>query len=437
VIPRRYFRLGKPVPTEEGGTIGLAVGGRPMSFRLMVIDGADEGRFYLLPDDGKLVIGNRQNQGGICLNDLYAARVHCEVAVAAGHVTVSAHDTPNGTLINGKKITQQELQVGEIVRVGNSRLRLDKADDAAVWGAGEKIEQPTAVPRVKGDQLDNLSGHPLGHFELGAVLGRGHCGVVFRARDVKKNQEVALKVLDPAFPAADQEMQVFIKALKTRLALNHPKLVSIHGAGKSGPYCWIAQELVEGENLSHALQRYVAAKKLKWRRALNLALDVGRALVFLHQHHIRHGNITPHNILIHSANESAKLNDVLFQTALEGSALQAKTMEKKFLAEVPYLAPEQADPSNNWVDDLSDLYSLGVVVYALLTGKAPFVADSPEETLRLIREDLPIKPTKVQKSIPDQFQAAVLKMLAKHPEERYPTAAMMVADMEKIGAETS
>src|SRR6266852_6372955 len=105
-----------------------------MPLRLLVIDGADRGRFYLLPEGGITLVGNGQKHADICLHDLYVARIHCEVAVEAGQATVTARDTPVGTLINGKKITEQGLHPGDVLRVGNSHLRLEFAEDAAIWG---------------------------------------------------------------------------------------------------------------------------------------------------------------------------------------------------------------------------------------------------------------------------------------------------------------
>jgi serine/threonine protein kinase len=408
-----------------------------MSFRLLVIDGADEGRFYVLPDAGTLLLGNRQKQAAICLNDFYVAPVHCQLAVSDGQVTVSAHETPGGTLINGHKITQQELRPGEVLRVGNSHLRLEKSEDPSTWGQPEPLAEPAAPAKIPKDRVEGLSGYTLGHFEINRLIGRGHCGAVYRARDLKKSQEVALKVLDPSFPASDAEMQHFVQALKVRYGLSHAKLITLYGAGKTGHYCWMSQELVVGENLAQAIEKQSTMKKVRWRRALNLAMDIGRALVFLHQHRLRHGNITPSNILFVGSDESAKLGDLLLQRALEGSALQQKIRQKKSLAELPYLAPEQLDPQNRWVDELADLYSLGVAVYAMLTGRPPFLGDTPEETLRQIRDDQPVRPGKLQKSIPDAFQTAVLKMLAKRPEERYSTAALMMADLGRIAAQYS
>jgi serine/threonine protein kinase len=406
-----------------------------MPMRLLVVDGADVGSFFLLPAAGSILIGNHDNAVGISLHDLYVARAHCDILVADGQVEVNPRPTPSGTRINGKTVARQALKPGEVLRVGNSYLRLESTEDSSVWGTGDPIKAagvPGTLPRFDGAGLDKLSGKTLGHFELGSVLGHGRSGVVFRARDVKSGQEFAVKVLDPDFPQNDEEMQTFIRALKQRKVLSNPHLVMLHGAGKAGPYCWMATELVEGETVTQAIQRQANGKKAPWRQALKTALDVGKALVYLHENHIRHGNLTPNNLLTGPNGHGTKLNDALFVQALAGSGLEKKIAAKDDLTNLPYRAPEQVAPGNAWVDDLSDEYSLGVVVYALLVGRPPFAGSSRDEVLRQIQEDLPAKPRKLNKTIPDEFQAALLKVLAKRPEERYPSAAALVAELTTI-----
>jgi serine/threonine-protein kinase len=142
-------------------------------------------------------------------------------------------------------------------------------------------------------------------------------------------------------------------------------------------------------------------------------------------------NVTPANILMTSEGV-AKLNDLMMTRALDGSVLQQKVLEKKFLAELHYLSPEQADP-DAYVDDLCDLYRLGSVVYQIVTGAPPFTGDSPEEILSEIRQSVPEKPTKFNKHLPMELQAVILKMLAKHPEDRYATPAQLIADLVPLG----
>jgi serine/threonine-protein kinase len=265
------------------------------------------------------------------------------------------------------------------------------------------------------------------------VLGRGHFGIVFRAHDLKKEQDLAVKVLSPVFPADDEEMQHFVRVVKLAMALRHPGLATLYAVGRTGPYVWIAMELVDGEGVAEVVARLHKLRKIKWRRALRVALQVGQALAFIRQRHLIHGNITPANILL-TADGHAKLNDLAQWNALMGSKLFQQGLEKKLLAELPFLSPEQCDAKAD-VDDLSDQYNLGAVVYALLTGRPPFVCESPEALLEHVCKVPPDKPKSLQPEIPDQLQSVVLRMLAKHPEERYPTPEEFLADLEKIAAD--
>jgi serine/threonine protein kinase len=404
-----------------------------MPRQLMVIDGADRGQSFLLPDAGTIRIGNSRKNTDICLHDLFVARVHCHVDVADGKVTVSDELKPNGILVNGAKVAQQELQPGDVVRVGNSYLRLEEADASALTDTkiNGAATEPGKLPHLPRERLGALTGHFLGHYELGIALSHGHYGVVFRARHDKTEQSAALKVLPAGFPANDEEMQRFIRAMKPRMALQHPGLVALRGVGKSGPYVWVAAEFVEGESAATVIRRWQSAGKFKWRAALRSALQLSKVLELLHQHHLVHANITPANVLLPEDGTAARLNDLGLWDALIGSELQEQTLEKKFLAELPYLSPEHADPEAP-VDDLSDQYSVGAVIYGLLTGRPPCEGATTEETIEKVRTALPARPKEFQKSIPDAFQAVVLRMLARRPEDRYPGAGPLVADLEAV-----
>jgi serine/threonine protein kinase len=121
----------------------------------------------------------------------------------------------------------------------------------------------------------------------------------------------------------------------------------------------------------------------------------------------------------------------MFRKAIEGSVLWQASQENQFLADLPYLAPEQVTP-DAFVDDLCDIYSLGVVLYALATGRLPFRGKTPEEALEQIREDVPQKPKKFERSIPTAFQEIVLKMLAKRQEDRYARPEELLADLNRL-----
>jgi serine/threonine protein kinase len=417
-----------------------------MAWQLLVIDGGDQGRHFPLPDEGKVTLGSSRKNADIALHDLYVARVHCEIVVSVEGLVVSDMESQAGTFVNAQKIAQaQKLLPGDVLRIGNSHMRLEAATDqqaaskdaAATADAAESPAAPplpVKLPTLPPERLSELSGHNLAHFEVGPVLGTGHCGVVFRARDRKSDQVVALKVLSPQFPANDVEMAQFVRTMKTLLPLRHSHLVGQFGAGRTGPYFWIAQEYVEGESLAQVLERMGSPGKLTWKHALRLGIHLGRALAFIHSHNLLHGNLTPRNILIRLGDKTVKLSDLMLAKALDGSALQSATLEAKLLSELGYLAPEQAHP-DAFVDGLSDIYGLGAVMYARMTGRPPFQGRSPEETLSLIHETPLVKPTEYQSAIPASVEAAVVRMLARRQEERFQTPAELLIELDRIADE--
>ncbi|HEV3263859.1 MAG TPA: FHA domain-containing serine/threonine-protein kinase [Gemmataceae bacterium] len=402
-----------------------------MGKRLLVIAGADDGRFYPLVEGSALVIGTSHKNTDVCLHDLSVSRVHCQVTMAGDSVLVKDIENSGGTFVNDVQVLEYELELGDVIRIGQSQLRLEDPDVAPPEAPPPPVEEPPPPAKSPMEQLEELTGQTIGHYEVGPVLGKGHCGIVFRASDLKNKQVVALKVLLPEFPHGVTELPRFIRAMKGRLPLRHPNLVTLYGAGKTGPYCWMALEHVEGESLARAIERRSTARKIHWQFGLRVAVHISRALECAGQHQLAHRNITPSNILWHTEDKVAKLGDLMFRDAMHGSRLQEAILEQKFLAELEYLAPEQTD-GDAYVDDLCDLYQLGAVVYALLTGKPPFRGKSPQQTLSRIRDASPVKPTQHQPDIPGPLEAAVLKTLAKRQEDRYQTPAELLADLEEL-----
>jgi serine/threonine protein kinase len=284
------------------------------------------------------------------------------------------------------------------------------------------------------DWVDEIAGQTLGRYEVGRLLGRGFHGAVFRARDLQENHDAALKVLDPAFPANSMEAQRFIRAMKPLLKLRHSNVVGLLRAGKSGRFCWMALEYVEGESLTTRIRRLRnGAQKVDWRRALRIGVHIARALEFAGQSRLVHHNVTPQNILWDGAKKIAKLGDLMFEQAVEGSELHEAVAEDKRAAELPYLAPEQAAGLPD--DEISDLYNVGAVIYALLTGRPPFEGDSPEETIQRIREAEIVKPRRTYKAIPADFEWAVLTAMAKGRQYRFQTATELLVHLERTAME--
>jgi serine/threonine-protein kinase len=257
--------------------------------------------------------------------------------------------------------------------------------------------------------------------------------LLFLAQDNQNNRKAAVKVLTPDFVRNDQAVQRFVRAMRTMLPVRHPNLVAVYGAGKTGPYCWCAMEYVEGESLAEVLQRHGTAGGLDWRAALRFAVHVARALDHAHRQTIVHRNLTPRNVLVRSSDQVAKLGDLTLAKALEGVLMEKITRPGEVVGVVSYLSPERAGSRTN-VDARSNLFSLGALTYALLTGQPPFEGSSPVDTLTRICTLEPAKPTQSQPSIPEAFEMVVLKLLEKRPEERYQTAAEVVQALEALAS---
>ena len=196
----------------------------------------------------------------------------------------------------------------------------------------------------------------------------------------------------------------------------------------------MALEYVEGESLRERIGRIrTGNQRIDWRRGLRIAVHVSRALEFATSHRLWHRNVTPENILWDGAAKVAKLGDLMFEEALKGSFLHRSVAEEKRRAELPYLSPEQLDGLEG--DDISDLYSLGAVVYALLTGRPPLEGGSPEETEELIRDGEVVKPKKIHKATPADFEWVVLQLLARDRRFRFQTAGELLVHLERIALE--
>jgi serine/threonine protein kinase len=404
--------------------------------RLIVIEGNDLGRAFPLPESGSLLLGTSDRSTDVTLRDPFVSKLHCTVVLAADRVIVADLKNSKGTFVNDKQVSRQELRPGDVLRIGNTLLRLEVEGGAPPSAVPPPEEEPGDAAHTPVNRLEELAGKTLGHYKLLNVLGKGHVGVTFRATDLKANQAVALKIFGPQFPDSPEEQQRFIRALKKALAARHPHLVSVLGSAKAGLYCWIVQEYVPGESVAQVIRRLSGTGKFDWRYAYQVVHQVGQALQYAHRQHIRHSNITPANILWQSGTHLAKLNDLMLSEALAGSLLQRTTLEQKFLAELPYMAPEMTE-DGAFIDEMSDLYSLGCVAYELLTGRPPYQGRAPEETIDLIRAGVPVRPTQHSRQIPVEFESVVLKLLARRQEDRYSSAGELLNDLANIAAKES
>lgn len=325
--------------------------------------------------------------------------------------------------------TDMDLGLGEIGLAGEDE-ELVEVEELEVLP--DDPPPGTQAPALPPNRLHELTGHCLGVYDIGILIGQGHHGMVFRARDRTSGQVVALKVLSPEFPKNDAEAQRFTQAMSTAVSLRHPNLVAHYAAGKTGPYCWMAQEYIEGKSLNQLIQEQLNNPKSSWQLGVRVTCHISQALEFTKQHRLTHGNVSPKNILVRSADQTALLNDFRLFKALKGSRLHQSVFNQKLTDERSYLAPEQVDGGKTYVDFLCDLYGLAAIVYHLITGQPLFRTASLKEAIQEIRDTTPIRPRKIQKSIPREFDFVIMRMLAKHQEDRYQSPAEVLADLRPL-----
>jgi serine/threonine protein kinase len=403
-----------------------------MSLQLHVVAGPDTGRTHTVQPGNEMIVG-RGNHAYYRVHDPRASRSHCQLLLEGDQVTVVCLGGSGGTRVNGKPVQKQILKLGDVLQVGDTQMRLQMGDfplDEAMAAMGTAHPDPKPAP--DSGKLESLSGTKLARFDIGPAIGRGESSMVFCANDTEDNRPVALKVLLPEFSQSEEDLQRFIRAMKTMMPLKHPNLVRLYGAGKTGPYCWVAMEYIAGENLQQVIGRMGVVGMLDWKNVFKIAVQVARALAYAHGQQIIHRNVTPTNILRDATTKDVKLGDLMLSKALEGNMAKNITRPGELVGDVTYMSPERTRGVTD-IDQRSDLYGLGATLYALLTSRAPFEGANLVETITKIRQEPPVKPSKFQLAIPHPFEMVVMKLLEKRPEDRYATADDLIRDLEKIG----
>lgn len=271
--------------------------------------------------------------------------------------------------------------------------------------------------------------HLSDRYELGEIIGFGGMSEVHLARDLRLHRDVAVKVLRADLARNPSFYLRFRREAQNAAALNHPAIVAVYDTGEaatpSGPLPYIVMEYVDGVTLRDIVHN---DGPMPPRRALEVIADACQALNFSHQHGIIHRDVKPANIMISDAG-AVKVMDFGIARALADTGNRV-TQTAAVIGTAQYLSPEQARGES--VDARSDVYSLGCVLYEMLTGEAPFVGDSPVAVAyQHVRED-PIPPSQKQAGISAELDAVVLKALTKNPDNRYQSAAEMRADLVRV-----
>src|SRR4051794_28646861 len=261
-----------------------------------------------------------------------------------------------------------------------------------------------------------------GRYRIVRKLGTGGMANVYLAEDEVLGRRVAIKILNDRHAGDDQFVERFRREAKNAASLSHPNIVSIYDRGDAEGTYYIAMEYLDGRSLKELI---ISRGPAPVNVSIEYARQILSALRFAHRHGIVHRDIKPHNVLV-DAEGRVKVTD--FGIARAGTSQM--TEAGSIVGTAQYLSPEQARGSG--VDQRSDLYSLGIVLYELVTGTVPFNGDTPVEIAMKHLSQTPDPPSERRPDVPRDLDLIVMRALAKDPDDRYQSAEEMDADLERF-----
>jgi serine/threonine protein kinase/Tfp pilus assembly protein PilF len=319
----------------------------------------------------------------------------------------------------------------ELTKFFADRARLDRAAAplravaSAVRAATPRPEHTAPSRPTSPAEAASLPGNrprAFGDYELLRELGRGGMGVVFEARQISLKRRVALKMIRTGFLATPADRQRFRAEAEAAASLDHPHIVPIYDVGELEGQPYFTMKLVSGGSLADSLSRFVSDP----RTAAGLLVMIARAAHHAHQHAILHRDLKPANILL-DAEGQPHVTD--FGLAKQLASDTSMTQSGEIVGSPVYMAPEQAAGQKRAVTTATDVYGLGAILYALLTGRPPFRGETPLEALQQVREVEPTPPRHLNPRVDRDLETICLKCLQKERHRRYDSAAALADDL--------
>ena len=267
-----------------------------------------------------------------------------------------------------------------------------------------------------------------GRYELLEKIGDGGMAVVYKGKDKLLNRFIAVKILRPEFTKDATFVENFKRESQAAAGLAHPNIVGVYDVGREGNINYIVMELIEGDTLNKIIEKEAP---MDYRKVIDISKQVASALRVAHKNKIIHRDVKPHNIMV-TNDGVVKLADFGIARAVNDATLSTGS---KIVGSVHYFSPEQA--RGNYVDERSDIYSLGIVMYEMLTGKVPFDGDNPVTVaLKHINEEI-VPPIELEPGIPPALDRCVMKATSKYQTNRYANADELIQELENISFVTT
>ncbi|MCP3920702.1 MAG: protein kinase [bacterium] len=397
-----------------------------------------------LPQQGKLVVGGSKDKADLVLSGQGVADVHCAIGrIKGGGWALKDMGSEFGTLVNGKRASSARLAAGDTIQLGSVRLRVfdparpetKNAQPAASTHAppaprkaAPKAAAPKAAlkaaPKPAPKSANRAQSIPqIAGYDTARLLGRGGMGEVYLAEQTSLARQVALKVLSPKLEADKAFVQQFQAEARAAAALNHPNVVTVFDVGEHDGHHYLSMEFMDAGCLE---SRLANLGPIPWREALTILRDAASGLEYAESRGIVHRDIKPAN-LMQNQDGVTKLADLGLAVASDDELSSAGN---KVVGTPHFIAPELL--RGQAADHRSDLYSLGATAFRILSGHTPFEGETTKDILRGALNDEPEALCDIVPGLPVGVGDMVSRLLAKEPDARHPSAAVLVHEIERL-----
>jgi serine/threonine protein kinase len=396
--------------------------------KIRIVDGIDAGIEKELPDEGSVTVGRRSSCDLVLRVDS-VSREHCRIEKSDGAYWLYDNGSSNGTLLNGLRIEKAKLVHGDVITL--DRVTLEYLEEADSAHTREMIREFVVQnrPDVDGTYTaeNSLIGKTLKHYKVLSVIGEGGMALVYKSRDERNSDIVALKVLKRGETVDQENLQRFLKEFKTGSKLNHPNIMQVYEIGEVDGTYFIAMEYINGSSLQEILDE---KGRLSADGTLKIGIQVAKALEFAFSQRIIHRDIKPENILISREGE-VKITDLGLAKELKRYVSINITKTGEGIGTLHYMSPEQVENTRD-VDQRADIYSLGATLYECLCGQPPFDEVGVWKFVEAINEKPPPNLNDRVPNLHPEIWPVIDRALSKRPEERQQTPTEFREELERL-----